>query len=272
MFHEINRSLTSLADLQDLFSTQAWLTDPEYVRSLCADIARTGLVDPFSGYIPAREVEIIGDNYRETIVGSRLNARHRAIALLVRNEFMKRAPPVRIYAPECFSGLAAQLKDLDCFAGSEYLPTEAEQISHPSVRHEDVMALSFESNSFDVYYSCDVIEHIPSIDRCLEEAARVIKPGGTLLATFPFSYRSASSIIKASLDSGNIVYHTEPEYHGNPVRPEQGSLVFTIPGWDILDQAYRAGFKNAEILAVGSRLYGITAKELASVFVLHCSL
>jgi hypothetical protein len=51
----------------------------------------------------------------------------------------------------------------------------------------------------------------------------------------------------------------EPEYHGNPLDP-QGSLVFSIPGWDILDAARASGFAVAEMVAMSSRRYGIVAK------------
>ena len=30
-------------------------------------------------------------------------------------------------------------------------------------------------------------------------------------------------------------------YHGDPVNPQRGSLVYQIPGWDLLNLARRAG-------------------------------
>ena len=61
----------------------------------------------------------------------------------------------------------------------------------------------------------------------------------------------------------------EPEYHGNPVSKTGGSLVFTIPGWNIVDQTLSAGFASAEMLAISSRRHGIVAQDLATVLVLR---
>ncbi len=48
----------------------------------------------------------------------------------------------------------------------------------------DAQALDLPAASLDIYQSISVIEHIPDKRRALEEAARVLKPGGMLLMTF----------------------------------------------------------------------------------------
>lgn len=54
----------------------------------------------------------------------------------------------------------------------------------------DVMALPFEEGSFDGYWSVGVIEHFyEGYQPILAEAARVLKPGGFLFATFPHMSR-----------------------------------------------------------------------------------
>jgi hypothetical protein len=57
----------------------------------------------------------------------------------------------------------------------------------------------------------------------------------------------------------------EAEYHENPVDPERGSLVFQIPGWDILDRVREAGFARAEMHFVTSHRRGICGAELAGL-------
>src|SRR5919202_1662471 len=47
--------------------------------------------------------------------------------------------------------------------------------------------IPFDDNSFDVVYSNQVFEHVRFLDKMLSECARVLKPGGTLLATFPLA-------------------------------------------------------------------------------------
>ena len=41
---------------------------------------------------------------------------------------------------------------------------------------------------FDAVLSADVLEHVPDIDAALRETVRILKPGGKLLATFPFLF------------------------------------------------------------------------------------
>jgi hypothetical protein len=36
--------------------------------------------------------------------------------------------------------------------------------------------------------------------------------------------------------TGEAEVSGEPDYHGDPVRPHQGSLVYRIPAWDVLEQ------------------------------------
>ena len=46
-------------------------------------------------------------------------------------------------------------------------------------------SLPFESNSFEVVYSCNVLEHTNNPAKVLKEALRVLKPGGYLFMEFP---------------------------------------------------------------------------------------
>jgi len=54
------------------------------------------------------------------------------------------------------------------FWGQEYYQADAEQ-------------LPFRDNTFDGVVSMDVLEHLPHPDRCIAEAARVLRPGGWAL-------------------------------------------------------------------------------------------
>lgn len=46
-------------------------------------------------------------------------------------------------------------------------------------------AIPFDDGSFDVVYANQVFEHVRFFDKMVFECARVLKPGGVLLATFP---------------------------------------------------------------------------------------
>ena len=51
----------------------------------------------------------------------------------------------------------------------------------------DGMRLPFASNSFDTVLSFEVLEHVPDPNACVSEMARVVRPGGRVLMTVPFS-------------------------------------------------------------------------------------
>ena len=151
--------------------------------------------------------------------------------------------------------LRAQFPNL---TGSEYLgPTKIPGEIAGGIRHEDIQALSFADESLDLILSFDVLEHVPDHPRALAEFARCLRPGGRLLLTAPFSETSAEHQVRAVLQpDGTILHLTEPEYHGNPVDAEGGSLCFRYFGWRLLDDLRAAGFEVAEGLFYWSAQFG----------------
>ncbi|HSL81019.1 MAG TPA: class I SAM-dependent methyltransferase, partial [Pseudolabrys sp.] len=68
--------------------------------------------------------------------------------------------------------------------GSEEMLNHA-RVNNPGaeIRHADVESLPFADASFDYVICIEVFRYLPSLDRCTEEIARVLKPGGLCLAT-----------------------------------------------------------------------------------------
>ncbi|MDQ2067252.1 class I SAM-dependent methyltransferase [Xinfangfangia sp. CPCC 101601] len=134
--------------------------------------------------------------------------------------------------------------------GSEYLQdgTLSGGRNGAGLRHEDVTALSFADESFDIIGTFEVMEHVPDYRAGLREMFRVLKPGGHLLATFPFRADLPQTLVRARLkDGGGIEHLLEPEYHGDPLSRD-GVLCFYHFGWDILDELRLAGFRDARCL------------------------
>jgi SAM-dependent methyltransferase len=121
-------------------------------------------------------------------------------------------------------------------------------------------ALSLPDESFDIAVTNEVLEHVPDIDAALTELARVLVPGGWHIGTLPFLYESERGEVKARIERGKVVHLTEPEYHGNPIDP-RGSLVFELPGWDLIARAKAAGFADAHMRFVASTAHGYVADE-----------
>jgi SAM-dependent methyltransferase len=174
---------------------------------------------------------------------------------------------LRIYAPEAVTPLALMLRGRYArFVGSEFSEDEVVIENLFPIRFESLLQLSFTDGVFDVVIVNDVFEHVPDINLCLSELARVTRPGGHLISTFPFTWKPGSTV-KARLQPEGIEYLTEPEYHENPVDPN-GSLVFEIPGWNILDRARDAGWTHVEMVYHTSVSSGILGSRVGGIVIL----
>jgi len=121
------------------------------------------------------------------------------------------------------------------YDSSQYYPEITKGTKHPisRIRCEDLEDLSFPDNSFDIFITQDVMEHIFNPEKAFEEIARVLKPGGAHIFTVPLVNKQQRSQCRATKDEkGKINYLHDPEYHGNPVDP-QGALVTMHWGYDI---------------------------------------
>ena len=185
-------------------------------------------------------------------------------ALHIFESFYTPTADSRIYITErvtrTYDWLATKFPNLQGseYYGADYAPGEIVD----GKRHEDVQNLSFTDNSFDYILSFDVLEHIPDPDSALRDIYRTLDSGGVVIFSVPFAVDSYDDIIRASMDSeGNIIHHMEPEYHGNPVDPENGALCFRYLGWSSLDRLREIGFVNVRIIAYWSETQGYLGKE-----------
>ena len=47
---------------------------------------------------------------------------------------------------------------------------------------QDIRAISFEDNSFDMVICSEVLEHVPNFEKVIKECYRILKPGGVITA------------------------------------------------------------------------------------------
>ncbi len=90
---------------------------------------------------------------------------------------------------------------------------------------QDITALTFANESFDLIVSSDVLEHVPLLERAFDESRRVLKQEGAHLFTVP---PRLSTRRRAELVGETVVHLESPEYHRDPLSP-QGILAF----WDL---------------------------------------
>ena len=140
-------------------------------------------------------------------------------------------------------GLLSPRPDYLC---SEYLgPGLKSGTMVDNVMHQDLMQLSFADDSIDLVLSSDVFEHVADPYRAHAEIFRVLKRGGRHVFTVPFYQTEFLDEVRATLDErGDVVYLKEPVYHQDPVRLEEGVLVYTLFSVEMLVKLRRLGFRT----------------------------
>lgn len=248
---------------------------PEAVQHGLRTLAISGIRDPLSDRpIPPDQLEVKGLNLRETIVTDGLNSRQRAELLVLRHLIEAgELPPLntlRLYLSEAVTPFAKNLQALvPHIRCSEYLP-EPDHWLRGKVPNRDIRRIGLPPAALQCVICNEVLEHVEELDKALAGLAEVLNLGGYLLATVPFAYGRYENVIKARWRGEGVEPEMlgEPEWHGDPVHPQRGSLVYQIPGWELLDQLRAAGFRDAALHAVSSTTYGVLGQELPIVFVL----
>lgn len=234
------------------------------VQKLAADETERDLIDAralageaLEGICPVCGVGAhftrFSDNFRESGVCSICSStnRNRQMASLVRRRFaippygaFKFPPGFAIYNAESNGAFHNQLKGHADYVCSEYWGPEfqAGEVVK-GVRHEDLQGLSFNDGSLDLVLSSDVLEHLPDPYRAHSEIFRVLKSGGRHIFTVPFVAGWATDEVRAKVVDDEVVYIKEKIYHGDPIRPEEGVLVWTIFGMEMLTKLTQLGFE-----------------------------
>ena len=245
----------------------------EWRQNVLQNIRRHGLVEPITNARYTEPIVIDEKNLRETISIQEMNSRKRATLLCLEFERGKLPPDSRqnpkILGTEALTRVARVLRGrFSYYLGTEYLPTAEEQRRHFPVQHVDLTKMGFDRDVFDLFHSGDVFEHVPDLASTLSEIARVLKPGGIAVSSFPFRPEQSSTEVKARFVNGEVEHLAPPEIHGNPARPSEGSLVFSLPAWDVLDLCKACGFAEAKMTFVASSTYGVTCSLTPGIFVL----
>ena len=211
-------------------------------------------------------------NYRESVVCPKtgLNSRMRATILslqyVLKNNDLRQ---YKVYLTEQTTHLYQYFQVLvPEVTGSEYLgPDMQGGTVINGIRHEDITKLSYDSESFDIIITLEVLEHVPNFKKAFQELYRCTKPEGMVLITVPFAQDLYEHRIRAIVnESGKIEHLLPPEYHGDPVNQEEGILCYQHFGWKMLDELKQAGFKKTSTLFTWSLYHGILGKETMFIY------
>lgn len=140
---------------------------------------------------------------------------------------------------------------------SQFEPGRAPGEIENGIRYEDLSCLSFDAGMFDCVIACEILEHVVDHHAALRQIARVLRPGGLALMTFPWlGGKHYDHLVRAEMrDDGTIHHILPPEYHGDPASPD-GVLSFRAFGWRILDDMRQAGFSGARATFLFGPLHG----------------
>lgn len=152
------------------------------------------------------------------------------------------------------------------YVASYFWPDVKPGSSRNGYRCENLEALTFPDNHFDLVITQDVMEHVMHPDRAFSEIARTLKPGGSHVFTIPW-YATRSTVIRAT-ESGGVIRHLlPPEYHGNPI-DNDGALVVTEWGRNLPEFIFRNGGLVTSVFLTLDRTRGL-AGDFLEVFVSH---
>jgi len=247
--------------LEEFLPCLASETRSSFVVEECLDAIRLlGIIEPITGlHLPPKSIKIQGKNLRESIEVNQSISRHRAVLLEISRELEKGKDiaSMNIFIAEAHTEFSAYLLQLAPLAVSRSCLNSSPAAD---AGHEDICKLSFSSSSFDLLVYNDLVGYAQSLEQCLSEALRVLRPGGRLLATFPFAYGQQDTIIKAV---------PQPLRPGEASDQPVASIPYQIPGWRIIKLLQDLGFSDSRIHYTASWKYGVLGADLPGVFVLE---
>ncbi|WP_158636523.1 class I SAM-dependent methyltransferase [Luteimonas marina] len=240
----------------------AWLASREaLVGRDWSQVAGTcGLCGSSRGFVLTESMDPRQPDIREGLLcrECRHNSRIRSSLRLLLDQLESLDHPPAVYLTEQVTGTFIWLQRhlRGTLLGSEFEPSFLKRMAltrrfhqaggKGTVEYQDVTKLNFADASLDAIASFEVFEHVPDYRTAVSEFARVLKPGGTCVATFPFT-DGPDTITRALVDEEGEVRHLlEPEYHGDPI--SGGVLCFYHFGWDVLDVFRSAGFSDVRMV------------------------
>lgn len=132
-------------------------------------------------------------------------------------------------------------------------------------RCENLEGMTFPDNSFDIFITQDVMEHVLNPDKAFKEISRVLKPNGAHVFTLPWYTNLETTVQRAKLHGNEIKFLKEPIYHGNPIDPS-GSLVTFDWGLDMIKNIFQWSKMYTSIYLNKNRDLGLDA-EFLHVFI-----
>jgi len=228
-------AIEMLARFDSLAAWQRWaaahpaLFQPRQARRAISRVLRTGIRIP--GEMAIIPAVLTGNNVREGLLAAGLNARERAMLVLLGQE-LPAGTPVRV------RGLGTG-------------PLSSVLAQRFGTGFVDGAAL----DGCDAVLSCEQLDRIADPDAALRDLAACLGPRGVLIASVPFAADAASDL---------VLGRVAPDL--TPLPDTEGR--FLVAGWNLLRRCRRAGFATAEMAFLASEAAGLLDTELPGLFLL----
>ncbi|SIO62053.1 Methyltransferase domain-containing protein [Singulisphaera sp. GP187] len=153
---------------------------------------------------------------------------------------------LKVYNTDAHSAVHRTLAPMKNYICSEYFGDEyTSGQCFNNVQHQDLMNLSLPDKSIDLVLTADVFEHLPDPYRAHREIFRILKPGGRHIFTVPFDQAQYLDEVRAVVDDkGSIQMLKPPVYHHDPLRLDEGCLVYSFFSIEMLSRLRRIGFRT----------------------------
>src|SRR5574337_1290635 len=134
---------------------------------------------------------------------------------------------------------------------SEYFPNQPRGARVNGILNQDIQALTFQDESFDVITSNQVFEHVPDDMAGYRECLRTLKPGGAMIFSVPIHpIDSTRRVAKLSAD-GVVEFIGTPEFHDSRLGGKNSAPVFWhFSRCDIANRLLESGFAQASVVDV----------------------
>lgn len=197
------------------------------------------------GRLTSFAVRKANQHLRETFICKHCGsmARHRHLALILCETFGVSLPEeitgLKVYNAESSGPIHEILKEHPGYTYSEFSQEKPSgSMASNGASYEDLQALSFADNSFDLVITQDVFEHIRRPIKAWLEVLRVLKPNGCHIFTIPCSKR-CPTIPRVEVGGDEDIHILPKVYHGEP---SADRLLYNNFGNDLASVLEKLGF------------------------------
>ncbi len=148
---------------------------------------------------------------------------------------------LHVWEPGVLGPFRGYFARLPHYVVSQYWPDVAPGGEQDGMRCEDLMALTFADESFDLVVTSDIFEHVRKPYAGFAEVHRVLRPCGRHIFSIPVQepFR-AITVERVDTSGAEDVFRLEPRYHGQ-------HIVYNDFGHDLVERLSRLGFDTEVI-------------------------